>query len=67
MNESNFSSCFVLNGTSDWKKSSVDDWDLDVIEINGSEKLLGHKQLDGAIFKILQTVDDKIVAITKNN
>lgn len=67
MSESNFCSCFVLNGSSEWKKSSADDWDLDVIELDGSEKVLGHKPIDGSMFKILQTSDGKIIAITKNN
>jgi len=66
MSESNFCPCFVLNGTSEWKKSTPDDWDLDVVEIDGSEKLLGHRPLDGSIVKVMQTSDGKIIALSKN-
>lgn len=67
MSESKFCSCFVLNGSDNWKKSSSDDWDLDVVELDGSEKVIGHRPLDGSIFKIIQTHDGKIIAVTKNN
>lgn len=65
MSELNFCSCFVLNGSSDWKKSFPDDWDLSTIEIVGDEKILGHKKIDGSIFKIMQTHNGKIFAVTK--
>lgn len=67
MSELGFCSCFVLNGEGNWKKSSADDWDLDLVELTGKEKILGHRPIDGSIFKILQTDDGKIIAITKNN
>jgi hypothetical protein len=56
---------FVFNGTGDWKKSIADDWDLDVIELEGDEKTVGHRQIDGSICKIVQTSDGKLVAISK--
>lgn len=56
---------FVLVGSVDWRKSDADDWELDVVELNGKEKVVGHRQIDGSICKILQTSDDKFLAITK--
>ena len=56
---------FVFNGAGDWKMSIADDWDLDVIELEGDEKVLGHRQIDGSICKIVQTSDGKLVAISK--
>jgi hypothetical protein len=55
---------FVLNG-SDWRKAVEDDWDIDVIELSGNEKVLGHRQIDGSICKVLQTSGGQIVAISK--
>lgn len=56
---------FVLNGSNDWLKSSADDWDFDVVELEGNEKTLGHRQIDGSICKVLQTSDGRLIAITK--
>lgn len=56
---------FVFNGSGDWKLSTADDWDLDVIELEGNEKVLGHRQIDGSICKILQTTNGKLVALSK--
>ena len=56
---------FVFNGKKDWRKSVPDDWDLDVIELDGNEKIVGHRQIDGSICKIVQTSAGKLVAITK--
>jgi hypothetical protein len=56
---------FVLNGSSDWRKSITEDWDLDVMELDGTEKVVGHRQLDGSICKILQTSDGKLIAVSK--
>lgn len=56
---------FVFNGGDDWRVSGADDWDLDVVELTGNEKTLGHKKIDGSICKILQTDDGKLVAVTK--
>ncbi len=56
---------FVFNGSGDWKMSIADDWDLDVIELEGDEKVVGHRQIDGSICKIVQTSDGKLVAISK--
>lgn len=56
---------FVFNGSGDWKMSTADDWDLDVIELEGNEKVLGHRQIDGSICKILQTSNGKLVALSK--
>jgi hypothetical protein len=56
---------FVLNGSNDWRNSDVDLWDLDIIDLEGNEKIVGHRQLDGSICKVLKTSDGKLVAITK--
>ena len=58
---------FEFNGEGDWKVSDPDDWDLSVIELSGLEKVLGHHQIDGAICKVLETTDGKLVAITKQS
>jgi len=56
---------FVFSGTDDWKKSVADDWNLDLVELDGTEKVVGHRQIDGSICKILQAEDGKLIAITK--
>lgn len=56
---------FVFNGSDDWRKSVADDWDLDVVELDGAEKVLGHRQIDGSICKVVQTSNGNIVAISK--
>ena len=40
---------FVFSGSGDWKTSIADDWDLDVVELEGNEKVIGHRQIDGSI------------------
>jgi hypothetical protein len=62
---SNATYAFVFNGSVDWRKSIADDWDLDVIELEGNEKVVGHRQIDGSICKVLQSSDGRIVAVTK--
>jgi hypothetical protein len=62
---SNATYAFVFNGSEDWRKSIADDWDLDVIDLDGNEKVLGHRQLDGSICKVVQSSDGRIVAVTK--
>ncbi len=56
---------FVFSGSDDWRTSGADDWDLEVVELQGNEKTLGHKKIDGSICKILQTSDGQLVAVTK--
>lgn len=56
---------FVFNGSGDWKISVADDWDFDVVELEGNEKTVGHRQIDGSICKVLQTPQGKLVAISK--
>jgi hypothetical protein len=56
---------FVFNGAGDWKISMAGDWDLDVVELDGNEKTVGHHKIDGSICKVLQTAEGKLVAITK--
>ena len=56
---------FVFNGSGDWKKSIADDWDLDVVEMEGNEKVIGHRQIDGSICKVLQSQDGKLIALSK--
>lgn len=56
---------FVFSGNDNWKTSDADLWDLEVIELDGTEKTIGHRQIDGSICKVLQASDGKLVAITK--
>lgn len=62
---SNATYAFVFSGKKDWRTSSADDWDMDVVELDGNEKVIGHRQIDGAICKVLQTASGKLIAITK--
>lgn len=55
---------FVFSGSSDWKLSNPEEWDLTVLELSGNEKRLGHFKIDGAICKILKTEDGKIIALS---
>lgn len=54
---------FIFNGSNDWRKSVPDDWDWDIVELDGSEKVLGHRPIDGSICKVLMTTDGKLVAV----
>lgn len=56
---------FVFNGKNNWKTSDPDEWDLSSVELDGTEKVLGHKKIDGAICKILKSGNNQIIAITK--
>lgn len=56
---------FVFNGSGDWKVSDPDEWDLSFVELEGDEKVLGHRQIDGSICKILKASDGKLVALSK--
>lgn len=56
---------FVFNGSGDWKISPGGDWDLQFVELDGTEKVIGHHKIDGSICKVIKTADDKIVALTK--
>jgi hypothetical protein len=56
---------FVFSGKEDWRLSIADDWELEVVSLEGNEKIVGHRQIDGSICKILQTSDGKLIALTK--
>jgi len=56
---------FIYAGNIDWKKSDVDDWNFDLVEINGDEKLLGHRNIDNNICKVVQSSDGKILGLLK--
>lgn len=56
---------FILNSQTDWRRSLPEDWELETILVSGSEKVLGHKKIDGAICRILQNEEGQIVAIVK--
>lgn len=56
---------FVLVEGSDWLKSTPDDWELEVIMLDGTEQKIGHRKIDGSICKILKNGDGKFIAITK--
>lgn len=61
---SNATYAFILNGSSDWKSSTPEDWDWDIVELEGNEKVIGHHKIDGAVYKVLQ-VNDQVIAVTK--
>lgn len=54
---------FVFNG-SDWRKATQDDWDIDMVELSGNEKVLGHRKIDDVVLKIIQSNDGKIFAVS---
>jgi len=56
---------FVFSGSGDWKVSKADEWDLDLVEFGGDERIIGHHKIDGSICKVFQTSEGKLVAITK--
>lgn len=56
---------FVFNGSGDWKLSTADDWDLTFVELEGDEKVLGHRQIDGSICKVLKASDGTLVALSR--
>lgn len=56
---------FVFNGTDDWKIAAADDWEISLIDLDGTEKVIGHRKIDGSICKVIRTTDGKLVAITK--
>lgn len=56
---------FIFNGSGDWKISVADDWDFDVVELEGNEKVVGHHKIDGSICKVLQSDNGKLIAISK--
>ena len=56
---------FIFNGETDWRKSVAEDWNFDIVQLDGTEVVIGHRKIDGAIFKILQNSDGKIVAYNK--
>jgi len=56
---------FVLVNDTDWRLSTAEDYDWQIIEIEGTEKTLGHHKIDGAVYRVLRTSDNQVVAITK--
>lgn len=55
---------FVLATNEDWRIAPVDSWEFDILELDGTEKVIGHRKIDGSICKIVKAAE-KIVAITK--
>lgn len=64
--EMNYVYAFVYNGAENWKVSSIDDWNFDNIELDGTEKIVGHKKFDGTICKVLQDDSGRIIAVVKD-
>jgi len=56
---------FVYYGSNDWKISSPEDWNLEVIDLEGSEEVLGHRRIDGSVCKVFRASDGRLVALTK--
>jgi hypothetical protein len=54
---------FVYNGDENWKASSIDDWDFDNVELNGTERIVGHRKFDGSICRICQDDSGKVIAV----
>lgn len=54
---------FVLNGDDDWR--IADDWTFEVVDLEGNEKTLGHRQIEGSNCKVLLTPDGQYVAVSK--
>jgi hypothetical protein len=56
---------FVFTGSPDnqWKLSDPDQWNFDWVDIEGTEKVLGHHKIDGCICKVVLVSDGKLVAI----
>jgi len=57
---------FVFSGDDNWQMSVPDNWDIALIELDGTEKVLGHRKIDGAICKVMKTHDGKLVALSKH-
>lgn len=55
---------FEYVGDGNWKNSDPDNWNVSTYELTGEEKKLGYKKIDGAIVKVCQTIDNKIIGIT---
>ena len=53
---------FVLNAEQNWKLANEDAWNWDTVELSGAEEVLGHRKIEGAVFRIVK-VEDKIVAV----
>jgi hypothetical protein len=56
---------FILNSELDWKISTPEDWDWDVVELEGTEKVMGHHRIDGSVYKVIQTSDGTTIAVAK--
>lgn len=56
---------FIFKGEGDWKISMPDDWELDTIELQDNEKIMGHHKIDGSICKIIQAANGQVIAISK--
>jgi hypothetical protein len=56
---------FVLDTETYWKLSTEDDWKWEIVELDGTEKVMGHYRIDGATYKVVSTATGKTVAITK--
>jgi hypothetical protein len=61
----NIVQAFVLQSDDNWAIAEAELWDLEPVELTGNEKVIGHRKIDGLIYKVLKTEDNKLVAITK--
>lgn len=61
----NYVYAFVYNGDENWKVSSIDDWDFDNIELDGTERAVGHRKFDGSICKVFRDNSGRVIAIVK--
>lgn len=54
---------FVLDSSNDWR--IADEWTFEVVELEGNEKILGHRNIEGSNCKVLLTPDGQYIAISK--
>lgn len=56
---------FVLDDGLNWRTSVPDDWNWEIVQLEGNEQLIGHYPIDGSVYKIFKTSTGKIVATIK--
>ena len=58
-NNMNIVQAFVLRSDDNWVVADSDLWELEPVEITGTEKVIGHRKIDGLIYKVIKTPDNK--------
>jgi hypothetical protein len=60
----NITPAFIIDERDDWRTCDPSLWELEPIELEGDEKVIGHRYIDGAICKVLAK-EGKLIALTK--